>query len=190
MINNLLDNDENIKDKLFKLSFREIRLEAKKLSIHLYSRKTKKELVELILKDQKTLLIENKSNDDVVAEEDRLALEKAKEEDRLALEKAKAEEERIIALEKAKEEEDRLALEKAKAEEEDRLALEKAKQEERIAFLKKLQLITIEKTNAKEQEYIISNKNKNLKTLLSKSFPNKKITVTDNKDGSQTILIN
>ena len=154
MINNLLDNDENIKDKLFKLIFREIRLEAKKLSIHLYSRKTKKELVELILKDQKTLLIENKSNDDVVAEEDRLALEKAK------------------------------------AEEEDRLALEKAKQEERIAFLKKLQLITIEKTNAKEQEYIISNKNKNLKTLLSKSFPNKKITVTDNKDGSQTILIN
>ena len=47
MINNLLDNDKNIKDKLFKLSFREIRLEAKKLSIHLYSRKTKKELVEL-----------------------------------------------------------------------------------------------------------------------------------------------
>ncbi len=214
MIKNILDNDEPKKDKLFKLSFREIRLEAKKLSIHLYSRKTKKELVELILKGQKTLLIENKSNDDVVAEEDKLALEKAKEEedrlalekakaeeerialekakeeeDRLALEKAKAEEERIIALEKAKEE-DRLALEKAKAEEEDRLALEKAKQEERIAFLKKLQLITIEKTNAKEQEYIISNKNKNLKTLLSKSFPNKKITVTDNKDGSQTILIN
>ena len=142
MINNLLDNDENIKDKLLKLSFREIRLEAKKLSINLYSRKTKKELVELLLKDQKKLLIENKSNDDVVAEEDKLAIEKAKQE------------------------------------------------EERIAFLKKLQLITIEKTNAKEQEYIISNKNKNLKTLLSKSFPNKKITVTDNKDGSQTILIN
>ena len=141
MINNLLDNDENIKDKLLKLSFREIRIEAKKLSIHLYSRKTKKELVELLLKDQKKLLIENNSNDDVIAEEERIALEKAK-------------------------------------------------QEERIAFLKKLQLITIEKTNAKEQEYIISNKNKNLKTLLSKSFPNKKITVTDNKDGSQTILIN
>ena len=159
MIKNLLDNDETKKDKLFKLSFREIRLEAKKLSIHLYSRKTKKELVELILKDQKTLLIENKSNDDVVAEEDRLALEKAKEE----------------------EEEERIALERAKEEEEE---------EERISFLKKLQLITIEKTNAKEQEYIISNKNKNLKTFLSKSFPNKKITVTDNKDGSQTILIN
>ena len=53
MINNLLDNDENIKDKLLKLSFREIRLEAKKLSIHLYSCKTKKKLVELLLKDQK-----------------------------------------------------------------------------------------------------------------------------------------
>ena len=152
MIKNLLDNDETKKDKLLKLSFKEIRLEAKKLSLHLYSRKTKKELVELLLKDQKKLLIENKSNDDVAAEEDRLAIEKAKEEDRLAI--------------------------------------EKAKEEERIAFLKKLQLITIEKTNAKEKEYIISNKNKNLKTLLSKSFPNKKITVTDNKDGSQTILIN
>ena len=152
MIKNLLDNDETKKDKLLKLSFKEIRLEAKKLSLHLYSRKTKKELVELLLKDQKKLFIENKSNDDVFAEEDRLGIEKAKEEDRLAL--------------------------------------EKAKEEERIAFLKKLQLIKIEKTNDKENEYIISNKNKNLKRLLSKSFPNKKITVTDNKDGSQTILIN
>ena len=152
MIKNLLDNDENKKDKLLKLSFWEIRLEAKKLSLHLYSRKTKKELVELLLKDQTKLLIENKSNDDGVAEEDRLAIEKAKEEDRLAI--------------------------------------EKAKEEERIAFLKKLQLIKIEKTNAKENENIISNKNKNLKRLLSKSFPNKKITITDNKDGSQTILIN
>ena len=165
MINNLLDNDENIKDKLLKLSLREIRLEAKKLSINLYSRKTKKELVELLLKDQKKLLIKNNYND-VVAEEDWLDIEKTKEE------------EERIALEKAKQEEDRLALEKAKAE------------EERIAFLKKMQLIKIEKVNAKESEYIISNKNKNLKRLLSKSFPNKKITVTDNKDGSQTILIN
>ena len=154
MINNLLDNDENTKDKLLKLSLREIRLEAKKLSINLYSRKTKKELVELLLKDQKKLLIENNYNDGVVAEEDWLDIEKTKEE------------------------EDRLALEKAKAE------------EGRIAFLKKMQLIKIEKVNAKESEYIISNKNKNLKRLLSKSFPNKKITVTDNKDGSQTILIN
>ena len=132
MIKNLLDNYENKKDKLLKLSLREIRLEAKKLSLHLYSRKTKKELVELLLKDQKKLLIENKSNDDVVEEEDKLAIKKAKEEDKLAIEKA----------------------------------------------------------NAKKNEYIISNKNKNLKRFLSKSFPNKKITVTDNKDGSQTILIN
>jgi len=28
-----------------------------------------------------------------------------------------------------------------------------------------------------------------LKRLLSKSFPNKKITIIDNKDGSQTIFI-
>ena len=121
MIKNLLGNDENKKDKLLKLSLREIRLEAKKLSIHLYSRKTKKELVELLLKDQKKLLIENKSNDDLVAEEDRLALEKA---------------------------------------------------------------------NDKENKYIISNKNKNFKRFLSKSLPNKKITVRDNKDGSQTIFFN
>jgi len=32
--------------------------------------------------------------------------------------------------------------------------------------------------------------NSKLKRLLSQSFPDKKITVTDNKDGSQTILIN
>ena len=152
MIEKNIDNESAKKDKLLKLSLREIRLEAKKLSLDLYSRKTKKELVELLLKDQKKLLIENKSNDDVVAEEDRLALEEAKEKERIAL--------------------------------------EKAKQEERIAFLKKMQLIKIEKANAKENEYIISNKNKNLKRLLSKSFPNKKITETDNKDGSQTILIN
>ena len=152
MIEKNIDNESAKKDKLLKLSLREIRLEAKKLSLDLYSRKTKKELVELLLKDQKKLLIENKSNDDVVAEEDRLAIEKAKEKERIDL--------------------------------------EKAKQEERIAFLKKMQLIKIEKANAKENEYIISNKNKNLKRLLSKSFPDKKITVTDNKDGSQTILIN
>ena len=132
MLKNLLDNHENKKDKLLKLSLRAIRLEAKKLSVHLYSRKTKKELVELLLKDQKKLSIEKNSNDDVVAEEDWVALEEAKEEER----------------------------------------------------------ISSEKTNAKENGVIISNKNKNLKRFLSNSFPNKKITVTDNKDGSQTILIN
>ena len=32
-------------------------------------------------------------------------------------------------------------------------------------------------------------KHAKLKRLLSKSFPGKKITITDNKDGSQTISI-
>ena len=132
MIKNPLDNNENKKDKLLKLSLREIRLEAKKLSIHLYSRKTKKELVELLLKDQKKLSIENKSNYDVFAEEERVSIEKTKEEERIAL----------------------------------------------------------DKINAKENKYIISNKNRNLKRFLSNSFPNKKINVRDNKDGSQTIFIN
>ena len=45
------------KDYLTMLSVREIRLEAKKLSIHLYSRKNKRELVELILQDQELSLI-------------------------------------------------------------------------------------------------------------------------------------
>ena len=32
-------------------------------------------------------------------------------------------------------------------------------------------------------------KNLKLKILLTKSFPNKKISITNNKDGSQTIII-
>ena len=132
MIEKNIDNESAKKDKLLKLSFREIRLEAKKLSLDLYSRKTKKELVELLLKDQKKLSIENKSNYDVFAEEERVSIEKTKEEERIAL----------------------------------------------------------DKINAKENKYIISNKNRNLKRFLSNSFPNKKITVRDNKDGSQTIFFN
>ena len=45
------------------------------------------------------------------------------------------------------------------------------------------------KINADYSKSIISYENSELKRLLSKSFPNKKITVKDNKDGSQTILI-
>ena len=132
------------KDHLFELTVRQIRLEAKKSSIHLYSRKNKKELVELILKDREKDLIEDKNNNERIAEEERIALEKIKaEEERIALEKVKAEEERI--------------------------ALEKAKSE--------------------EEKNVIFDKNSNLKRLLSESFPNKKILITDNKDGSQTILI-
>ena len=120
------------KDHLFELTVRQIRLEAKKSSIHLYSRKNKEELVELILKDREKDLIEDKNNDERIAEEERIALENVKaEEERIALENVKAEEERKI----------------------------------------------------------IFDKNSNLKRLLSESFPNKKILITDNKDGSQTILI-
>ena len=57
------------KDYLTKLSVREIRLEAKKSSIHLYSRKNKRELIELILKNREKVLIEDKSNDELNAEE-------------------------------------------------------------------------------------------------------------------------
>ena len=120
------------KDHLFELTVRQIRLEAKKSSINLYSRKNKKELVELILKDREKDLIEDKNNDERIAEEERIALEKVKaEEERIALEKAKSEEEKNV----------------------------------------------------------IFDKSSNLKRLLSESFPNKKILITDNKDGSQTILI-
>ena len=120
------------KDHLFELTVRQIRLEAKKSSINLYSRKNKKELVELILKDREKDLIEDKNNDERIAEEERIALENVKaEEERIALENVKAEEEKNV----------------------------------------------------------IFDKNSNLKRLLSESFPNKKILITDNKDGSQTILI-
>ena len=89
------------KDYLTKLSVREIRLEAKKLSIHLYSRKNKQDLVKLILKDREKVFIENNTNDEVIAfenvkaEEERKAFENVKaEEERKAFENAKAEEER------------------------------------------------------------------------------------------------
>ena len=65
--------------------------------------------------------------------------------------------------------------------EEERIALEKSKaEEERLA---------LEKSKAEKEKAILSDKNFNLKRLLSESFPYKKVSVTDNKDGSQTILI-
>ncbi len=51
------------KDYLTKLSVRKLRLEAKKSSINLYNRKNKEELIELILKDRKKNLTEDKFND-------------------------------------------------------------------------------------------------------------------------------
>ena len=64
MIKNHLDNNENKKDQLLKLTVRILRQEAKKLSIPLYSRKNKALLVELIIKYQKKALIENQINKD------------------------------------------------------------------------------------------------------------------------------
>ncbi len=64
MIKNHLDNHENKKDELLKLSVRILRQEAKKLSVPLYSRKNKAVLVDLILKYQKKALIEDQTNND------------------------------------------------------------------------------------------------------------------------------
>tara|TARA_B100000073_G_C23578699_1_gene511303 strand:- start:359 stop:757 length:399 start_codon:yes stop_codon:yes gene_type:complete len=132
MIQNHLDNYENKKDQLLKLTVRILRQEAKKLSIPLYSRKNKAILVELILKYQKKALIKDQSNHD-----------------------------RELLVDKNC------------------------------------------KANSAVSNYIISDEDSKLKSLvsksftdsklkrlLSKSFPDKKITVIENKDGSQTILIN
>ena len=131
MIEKQLDNLENKKDQLQELTFRELRQKAKKLSVPLYSRKTKSVLVELILKYQKKVLIKDQTNEN-----------------------------------------------------------------------KRLYLDQNLKINAKYLKNIISDDHfkfqrifskvipfSKLKTVLNKSFPDKKITVTDNKDGSQTILI-
>ena len=64
MIKNQLDNNENKKDQLFKLTVRILRQEAKKLSVPLYSRKNKALLVDLIMKYQKKALIEDQTNND------------------------------------------------------------------------------------------------------------------------------
>ena len=138
MIVNQIDFSESKKDQLLKLTVRELRLEAKNLSVNLYSRKNKNALVDLILKYQKEDSIEKQ-----IINREKFSVDFFTEEEKLALEKAKAEEEK-------------LALEKAKAE---------------------------------EEKTILSDKNFNLKRLLSESFPDKNVSVTDNNDESQTILI-
>ena len=67
--------------------------------------------------------------------------------------------------------------------------INKALIEEKTNTEKELYVDENWKINAKDSISIISDENSELKRLLSKSFPNKEITVTDNKDGSQTILI-
>jgi len=156
------------KDYLTKLTVREIRLEAKKSAIHLYSRKNKKELVDLILKDRDIDLFRDKTNDEVNPEEERITFDNAKnEEKKITFENANAEEKKI-AFENAKAKEEKITFENTKAE------------EERITF---------EIAKVEEEPIISFDKNTNLKRILSESFPNKKLSVTDNKDGSQTILI-
>ncbi len=63
MIENQLYNRENKKDQLQEITFRELRQEAKKLSVPFYSRKTKSVLFELILKYQKKILIKDQINE-------------------------------------------------------------------------------------------------------------------------------
>ena len=45
------------------------------------------------------------------------------------------------------------------------------------------------KINSKNISNIIPSENSNLKRILSDIFPNKKILIQDNNDGSQTILL-
>ena len=45
------------------------------------------------------------------------------------------------------------------------------------------------KINSKNMSTIISSDNSNLKRILSDFFPNKKIMIQDNNDGSQTIFL-
>ena len=45
------------------------------------------------------------------------------------------------------------------------------------------------KINSKNMSTIISTDNSNLKRILSDIFPNKKIVIQDNNDGSQTIYL-
>ena len=45
------------------------------------------------------------------------------------------------------------------------------------------------KINSKNMSNIITSDNSNLKTILSDIFPNKKIVIQDNNDGSQTIFL-
>ncbi len=45
------------------------------------------------------------------------------------------------------------------------------------------------KINSKNMSKIMPSENSNLKRILSDIFPNKKIVIHDNNDGSQTILL-
>ena len=144
MIPNQIDNIENKKDKLLKLSLKELRQKAKKLLVPLYSRHNKELLVELILKfQQKSFLDEHVNHEkDLFLDIKKFDISK------------------------------------------DNKATEFQTDEE-----KELLLDPNWKLNAKDSKNIGPREDSNLKRLLLESFPDKKISISNNKDGSQTILI-
>ena len=67
--------------------------------------------------------------------------------------------------------------------------LRKTSQENKIGDNKELFVDENWKINSKNISNIIPSDNSNLKRILSDIFPNKKIMIQDNNDGSQTIFI-
>ena len=67
--------------------------------------------------------------------------------------------------------------------------LNKTSLENKIGADKELFVDENWKINSKNMSNIISSDNSNLKRILSDIFPNKKIMIQDNNDGSQTIFI-
>ena len=135
MIKNQIKDGQAIKDKLFTQTLRQLRQKAKRLSVPVYSRKTKALLVDSIIKYQEIALIEDKTI------------------------------------------------------EENSLSVDEEKELSRDANDNEFFVDENWKINTKDSRNITSDQDSNLKRLLSDSFPDKKISVTDNKDGSQTIFI-
>ena len=156
MIENKIDNIENKRDQLIKLNLRQLRKEAKKFLVPLYSRKTKAVLVDLILKYQKKALIEEQTNNQEKLSVDFKEIELSVDDD---------EQKSLVD------------------DDDEQKSLVVDDDEQKSSVDEKC------KINAKEFKDIISDDHSTLKKLLSESFPDKKISVTDNKDGSQTILI-
>ncbi len=66
--------------------------------------------------------------------------------------------------------------------------LNKTSLENKIGADKELFVDENWKINSKNMSNIVSSDNSNLKRILSDIFPNKKIVIQDNNDGSQTIF--
>ncbi len=63
-------------------------------------------------------------------------------------------------------------------------SLENKKGDDKVLFVNENS-----KINSKNMSNIITSDNSNLKRILSDIFPNKKIIIQDNNDGSQTIFL-